>query len=90
MIYKEMAKIAEEAGWTITNAATLYYITKRYEEYENRIVISKFRRKSIYISNEVCMPEDFIVIKAAIKLAETRTKERIPEEKLYLKHRWMR
>ena len=90
MTYKEMEKIAEEAGWIITNSATLYYIEKEYEEYKSRIVISKFRRKSIYISNKVCMPEDFIVIKAAIKLAETPTGERIPEKKFYLKHRWMK
>lgn len=90
MTYKEMEKIAIEAGWTITNSATLYYIEKEYEDRKNNIVVGKYSRNVIFLNNEVCTPGDLIVIKAAIKLAETTTKERVPEEKFYLKHRWMK
>lgn len=81
MTYKEMAKIAIENGWTITNDATLYRIEKEDEDNTNYIVIGKFNRNVIFLKNEMCTPGDLIVIKAAIKLAETPTGERIPEEK---------
>ena len=90
MIYKEMEKIAIENGWTTTSEATLYRIEKEYKDSTNYIVIGKFNRNVIFLKNEMCTPGDFIVIKAAIKLAETPTGERIPEEKFYLQHRWMK
>lgn len=90
MIYKEMEKIAIENGWTTTSDATLYRIEKEYKDSTNYIVVGKFNRNVIFFKNEMCTPGDFIVIKAAIKLAETPTGERIPEEKFYLKHRWMK
>lgn len=91
MTYKEIEKIAIENGWTTTSEATLYRIDKEYgDSTTNYIVIGKFNRNVIFIKNERCNPGDLIVIKAAIKLAETPTKERIPEQKFYLKHRLMK
>lgn len=90
MTYKEIEKIAIENGWTTTSNATLYRIKKEYEDSTSYIVIGKFNRNVIFLKNEMCTPGDLIVIKAAIKLAETPTGERIPEEKFYLKHRWMK
>lgn len=90
MTYKEMEKIAIENGWTTRSEATLYRIEKEYGDSTSYIVIGKFNRNVIFLKNEMCTPGDFIVIKAAIKLAETPTGERIPEEKFYLKHRWMK
>lgn len=90
MTYKEIEKIAIENGWTTRSDATLYRIEKEYGDSTSYIVIGKFNRNVIFLKNEMCTPGDFIVIKAAIKLAETPTGERIPEEKFYLKHRWMK
>lgn len=91
MTYNEIEKIAIKNGWTATSEATLYRIEKEYgDRTTNYIVIGKFNRNIIFIKNERCNPGDLIVIKAAIKLAETPTGERIPEEKFYLKHRWMK
>lgn len=90
MTYKEIEKIAIENGWTTTSNATLYRIKKEYEDSTNCIIVGKFNRNVIFFNNNMCTPGDFIVIKAAIKLAETPTGERIPEEKFYLKHRWMK
>ncbi|MDU3456642.1 MAG: hypothetical protein E7F47_01905 [Peptoniphilus harei] len=88
MKYKELERIAVKAEWTITDKPTLYYIEKEYEEYKNKIIIGKIKRKSIYIDNDVCMPqEDFEVIKAAIELAETPPEEREDEKKYYLRHK---
>lgn len=90
MKYKELERIAVKAEWTITDKLTLYYIEKEYEEYKNKIIIGKIKRRSIYIDNYVCMPqEDFEVIKAAIELAETPPEEREKEKKYYLKHRFL-
>lgn len=91
MTYKEIEKIAIENGWTTTSEATLYRIEKEYKDSTtNYIVIGKFNRNVIFIKNERCNPGDLIVIKAAIKLADTPPGERIPEEKFYLKHGWMK
>lgn len=91
MTYKEIEKIAIENGWTTTSEATLYRIEKEYgDSTTNYIVIGKFNRNVIFIKNERCNPGDLMVIKAAIKLADTPPGERIPEEKFYLKHRWMK
>ena len=91
MTYKEIKKIAIENGWTTTSEATLYRIEKEYGDgTTNYIVIGKFNRNVIFLKNERCNPGDLIVIKAAIKLADTPPGERIPEEKFYLKHRWMK
>lgn len=91
MTYKEIEKIAIENGWTTTSEATLYRIEKEYgDSTTNYIVIGKFNRNVIFFKNERCNPGDLIVIKAAIKLADTPPGERIPEEKFYLKHRWMK
>lgn len=87
MTYKEIEKIAIENGWTTISNATLYRIEKEYKDNTNYIVVGKFNRNVIFLKNEMCTPGDFIVIKAAIELAETPTKERLPEEKFYLKHR---
>ena len=90
MKYKELERIAVKAEWTITDKLTLYYIEKEYEEYKNKIIIGKIKRRSIYIDNYVCMPqEDFEVIKAAIELAETPPEEREKEKKYYLRHRFL-
>lgn len=91
MTYKEIEKIAIENGWTTTSEATLYRIDKEYGDgTTNYIVIGKFNRNVIFIKNERCNPGGLIVIKAAIKLADTPPGERITEEKFYLKHRWMK
>lgn len=90
MTYKEIEKIAIENGWTTISDATLYRIEKEYEDRTNHIVVGKFSRNDIFVNNEICNPGDLIVIKAAINLAETPPGERIPEEKFYLKHRWMK
>lgn len=63
MKYKELERIAVKAEWTITDKLTLYYIEKEYEEYKNKIIIGKIKIRSIYIDNDVCMPqEDFEII----------------------------
>lgn len=81
MTYKEIEKIAIENGWTTTSEATLYRIEKEYgDSTTNYIVIGKFNRNVIFLKNERCNPGDLIVIKAAIKLAETPPEERIPKE----------
>lgn len=90
MTYKEIEKIAIENGWTTTSNATLYHIEKEYEDSTSYIVIGKFNKNVIFLKNEMCTPGDLIVIRAAIKLAETPTGERIPEKKFYLRHRCMK
>lgn len=90
MTYKEIEKIAIENGWTTTSDATLYRIEKEYEDRINHIVVGKFSRNVIFVNNEICNPGDLIVIKAAIKLAETPTGERILEENKLKRGRKMR
>ena len=84
MTYKEIEKIAKKYGWTTTSAATLYRIEKEYGDTTNYIVIGKFNRTVIFIKNERCNPGDLIVIKAAMKLAETPPEERQEEKKFYI------
>lgn len=83
MKYKEIEKIAIENGWTTKSDATLYYIEREYEDSTNCIIVGKFNRNVIFFNNNMCTPGDFIVIKAAIKLAETPFDER-QEEKRYI------
>lgn len=90
MKYKELERIAVKVGWTIRENRETYSLEKETEEAERRITIGKIYSKIIFINNDICRPEDFVVIKAAVELAETPTGERIPEEKFYLKHRWMK
>lgn len=87
MKYKELKKVAEIAGYKIVNGLTEYSIKHRYVD--NSISISKESTNLIFIENELCRPQDFEVIKAAIALAETPPEERYDEKRYYLKHKFL-
>lgn len=89
MKYKELARVAVKAGWTITENREIYSLEKETEEAERRITIGKIYSKLIFINNDICRTEDFAVIKAAIELAETPLEDRYEEKKYYLRHRFL-
>lgn len=89
MKYKELERMAVKTGWTITENQEIYSLKKETEEAERRITIGKIYSKVIFINNDICRPEDFVVIKAAVELAETPPEEREKEKKYYLKHRFL-
>ncbi len=81
MKYKEFKKIADNAGYGPIRDSTEYRI--EHKNVNNSISISKESTNLIFIENELCRPQDFEVIKAAIALAKTPLEER-EEEKRYI------
>lgn len=87
MTYEELQKIAEDNGYEITNEID-YVILTKYEE-DNIIKISRLKEDIIFSTMYACMKSDFQMLKVSLEFAETPLEDRYPENKYYLKHRFM-
>lgn len=87
MKINELKRIAEENDYEFSKVLGDFHFKKRYRT--NFINISGYFENRIWISGpHVCDDEDFNMIKASVKFAETPIEEREDEKKYYLRHRW--
>lgn len=87
MKINELKRIAEENDYEFTKVLCDFSFTKR--KCKNHINISGDFENRIWISCPAfCDDEDFNMIKASVKFAETPLDEREEEKKYYYKHRW--
>lgn len=86
MTYKELQKIAEDNGYEIKNDID-YVILTKYKE--NTIKISKLKEDIMLSTIRVCFKNDFLMLQASLKYAETPLEDRHEEKKYYLKHRYL-
>lgn len=85
----ELKRIAEENDYVLTKSFDNYKLKRKNRG--NCIDISNVNANRVWISNiSLCDDEDFKMIKAAVKFAETPLDEREEEKEYYLKHRWLR
>lgn len=86
MTYKELEKIAEDNGYEIKNDID-YVILTKYKE--NIIKIYNFKEDIMFSTIKVCFKNDFLMLQASLKYAETPLADRYAEKKYYLKHRFV-
>lgn len=87
MKLKEASKIAKETGYEyyeyvhphssfLDPGYSRYVFKKETNDAKNKITVSKEDINRIWIQTDYCDEDDFLMIKAAIKLAETPIEER--------------
>lgn len=86
MKYNELQKIAEDNGYAIKNDID-YVILTKYKE--NIIKIYNFKEDIMFSTIKVCFKNDFLMLQASWKYAETPLADRYGEKKYYLKHNFM-
>lgn len=88
MKFDELKRIAEENNYEFSKELDYFCFKKR--NHTNNIDISGDVENKIWISmGVICDDEDFNMIKASVKFAETPIDEREEEKKYYLRHRWI-
>lgn len=88
MTLDELKRIAEENDYEFSKELGYFCFKKR--NHTNNIDISGDVENKIWISTGIiCDDEDFNMIKASVKFAETPLDEREEEKKCQWQHRWM-
>ena len=90
----ELKRIVRENGYKLIDDDLVIFIYGYShggsDKFKTEIRISKIRAKDITIETGIyCEIEEFNVIKAAVKFAETPPEDREEEQKFYLRHRWI-
>ena len=89
MKINELKRIAEENDYEFSKELGYFRFKKR--NHTNDIDISGDVENKIWISmGVICDDEDFSMIKASVKFAETPIDEREEVKKFYLRHRWFK
>ena len=89
MKINELKRIAEENDYEFSKELGYFCFKKR--NHTNNIDISGDVENKIWISTGIiCDDEDFNMIKASVKFAETPLDEREEEKKYYLRHKWIK